>query len=511
MKTPAAIGLMSTVMLTHLACAPPPPCLDCELGDRRRGDEGEGEANEGEGEANEGEGEAGDVIEAELEAEGIHVLAIAESLDDGAGGVFSLPGSLFITAEVEQPVDPADPGLGVFTQQLLMIHRDIQAPMIAVTTGYGLFGNYPEELTLMLDANQVIFEHRYFNTSTPTSSDWSSLTIENAAHDQHVVIEKLRRIYRGNFVSTGHSKGGMTALFDERFYPDDVDGVVAYVAPISFARTDSRYQEFLVNIGDDLCRQQMSDYTSAAIALIDDVIDRLAVDHPDYNRAELGSYVSYAIGTLPWGYFQFASFYGGCDFGPLPASVDDVLFLYGLDPTGLDFSYADTEAYYYQVENQLGEPDQTWPVGHDVLATFTPDWQQALRTPRSFTNQPEHDGGRAMRDVAAWYANDARDVVFVYGGADPWTGGNYDIDDDDARGIHTFVQPGGDHGASLAALPEFMANVALVEVARFAGRAPDLRRLTNPGAAVLLPRTLGEAIFEAEFAQAQATLPALRR
>ena len=36
-------------------------------------------------------------------------------------------------------------------------------------------------------------------------------------------------------------KGGMTAIYHRRFYPDDVDGTVPYVAPISFGAPDLRY------------------------------------------------------------------------------------------------------------------------------------------------------------------------------------------------------------------------------------------------------------------------------
>ena len=41
----------------------------------------------------------------------------------------------------------------------------------------------------------------------------------------------LRPIYGAAWISTGASKGGMTVMYHRRFYPADVDGTVAYVAP----------------------------------------------------------------------------------------------------------------------------------------------------------------------------------------------------------------------------------------------------------------------------------------
>ena len=41
----------------------------------------------------------------------------------------------------------------------------------------------------------------------------------------------------------------MTSVYHRRFYPDDVDATVAYVAPISFGAPDDRYIDFLANVG----------------------------------------------------------------------------------------------------------------------------------------------------------------------------------------------------------------------------------------------------------------------
>src|SRR5579859_2657176 len=67
-----------------------------------------------------------------------------------------------------QPIDHDDPSLGVFDQEVSLLHRNERAPtpVIVDTSGYAdEYGNQPGELALMLDANQVSIEHRFFGTS----------------------------------------------------------------------------------------------------------------------------------------------------------------------------------------------------------------------------------------------------------------------------------------------------------------------------------------------------------
>src|SRR4029453_18614710 len=90
-------------------------------------------------------------------------------------------------------------------------------------------------------ANQPPPGHRYFEPSRPDQTDWSFDSIRQSATDEHRIIEQLKSIYTARWLTTGHSKGGMTAVYHRRFFPDDVDATVAYVAPISFSRADDRY------------------------------------------------------------------------------------------------------------------------------------------------------------------------------------------------------------------------------------------------------------------------------
>jgi hypothetical protein len=43
---------------------------------------------------------------------------------------------------------------------------------------------------------------------------------------------------QGKWVNTGASKGGMTSVYHRRFFPNDLDANVAYVAPLSYSQED---------------------------------------------------------------------------------------------------------------------------------------------------------------------------------------------------------------------------------------------------------------------------------
>ncbi|HEX5062314.1 MAG TPA: S28 family serine protease, partial [Kofleriaceae bacterium] len=147
----------------------------------------------------------------------------------------------------EQKVDHNDPNSATFLQEVSLLHHDeLHYPMVVHTSGYwDYYLDRVVELTALLGANQISIEHRYFGESRPTPTDWTKLTIDQMAADQHEIVTALKKIYEGKFLTTGGSKGGMTATYHRRFYPDDVDGTVPYVAPISFAAPDARYAGFL--------------------------------------------------------------------------------------------------------------------------------------------------------------------------------------------------------------------------------------------------------------------------
>jgi hypothetical protein len=78
--------------------------------------------------------------------------------------------------------------------------------------------------------------------------------------DHHRIIELLRRIYPGKWISTGKSKGGMAALFLEHYYPDDIDATVAFVAPIFDGIKDKRFIPYLNQISGEKERKRIKEF-----------------------------------------------------------------------------------------------------------------------------------------------------------------------------------------------------------------------------------------------------------
>ena len=129
--------------------------------------------------------------------------------------------------------------------------------------GYHLNRFAPTQLTNLLQANQISIEHRYFGKSKPEGPiRWETLTMKNAAHDQHVIIEQIKHaLYPENrFISTGINKGGQTTMFHRSPYPDEVGGSVCYVAPLCFGREDPRIYKFLKSVGTQAQCKQIQDF-----------------------------------------------------------------------------------------------------------------------------------------------------------------------------------------------------------------------------------------------------------
>ncbi|MGV9241532.1 S28 family serine protease, partial [Streptomyces nigra] len=131
-------------------------------------------------------------------------------------------GYRFFVLNYTQPVDHRRPSKGTFQQRITVLHKDTARPTVFYTGGYSV-STTPRraEPTQIVDGNQVSMEYRFFTPSRPEPADWSKLDIWQAASDQHRIFTALKKVYSKNWISTGGSKGGMTATYYERFYPKD--------------------------------------------------------------------------------------------------------------------------------------------------------------------------------------------------------------------------------------------------------------------------------------------------
>jgi hypothetical protein len=396
------------------------------------------------------------------------------------------PGYRAFDVRFTQLVDHQDGASGTFEQQVTVLAREEAAPSILLTTGYSnYFQQYLSELAFVLNANQFVVEHRYFNISIPSSPDWTQLTIANSADDFHQISAALAPIFTGAWLGSGASKGGMTSVYHRRFWPDDLAGTVPYVAPMSFGAPDYDYDAFVDNVGTPECRQALQDLevellTNRRDMLLQRTTDEATQNGFTYTRVAIGPAVESAVASIYWAWWQYTGV-DYCDSVPEVTATDDTMwdFLnYAARVSGsADSELSFFDPYYYQAEFQLGYPGtmDDWLDG--LLLYGEADYDGLYPVGAAIpTYQPE-----AMEDIDTWVQTDGDRLLFVYGEWDPWTGGKYELGD--AADSALFVVPQGTHGASLVDLPTADRDAASAMLEEWTGVAPQF-----PQQAAFAPR-----------------------
>jgi hypothetical protein len=397
----------------------------------------------------------------------------------------------FIT--LEQPIDHDNPSLGTFQQRAFLMHRDVTRPMVLTSTGYSLFSLQlrDNELSALLGANNLTIEHRYFGTSVPDSPDYRYLTIRQAAYDHHRFITLLKTVYGAKWVSTGGSKGGMTSLYHRRFFPNDVDGTVAYVAPQSFGINDQRYPLFLEHVGSAACRQRIVDFQRAVLTRRQELMPFFEQEASDFG-------ITYSrVGGLDFAYehaiqeFRFALWqYLDEDYcatlpGPNASAaqiVDTFNFVVGPFSLASDQILEEFGPYYYQAASQLG----SYGPLELHLGTLL-QHPGTYRAPRYSPVPVGHFDSAAMPEIQIWLALWGEHVILVYGQNDPWSAGAFELGF--ARDSFRYFVPGGNHITSfLSALPTPQRTEAFAALQRWTGvtpTPPSLQSLTGDGRPVI--------------------------
>ncbi|XXT15463.1 S28 family serine protease [Sorangium sp. So ce429] len=377
----------------------------------------------------------------------------------------------------EVPADHAHPDDVRFQQRVVLHHRDPAAPVVLVTEGYRLSLGHQslEESAELLAANQIRVEHRFFTPSRPEPADWSLLTIEQAAADIHRVIAAIRPLYEGKWISTGASKGGMTSVYHRRFYPADVDGTVAYVAPHSAGISDPRYVDFVAERGDPACRRALQGFQREVLLRRPAMLGYMEAEAAELGGAydHLGIEQALEIAVVEsvfslWQY-QDSSF---CERVPTAASDDDEVWAF-LNEANAPHLWSDPyfllfEPYYWQAAAELGYPRFAEAHLADLLL------YPGANVPTTFVEPgpgkgPVFDPG-AMQDISGCLAAEGERLLFSYGENDPYTAAAFEIGG--ARDTHRFIAPGGTHGAVILALAPAEQALALGALEAWTGVAP---------------------------------------
>ncbi|SDM40892.1 S28 family serine protease [Allokutzneria albata] len=383
------------------------------------------------------------------------------------------PEHRYFVLSYTQPVDHRQPGGATFQQRFQLVHKAVDRPMVLHTTGYNLYPtSFRGELTQLVDGNQISTEHRFFPPSRPEPSDWSHLTVWQAASDHHRLVSALKPLYPRRWLATGASKGGMASVYHNRFYPRDVDGVVAYVAPNDHVNDeDSAYDRFFATVGDPACRSALADLQVEAFKrrpeLLALLTEQAAKDGWTFDKI-VGSadrVFEKSAMMLGWAFWQY---FGQAHCAKVPATTSATAQIYDYIQATVNFgSFADQNLgqmvpYYFQAMTELGWPQPQFAHLRGYLKY--PD------SPSVYSNVPKelHRPHRPtpMLDVNHWVRTDSQRIMFIYGQNDPWSAERFTPSPHDS---HSYTAPGSNHGARISLLNGDDRIAATAVVRRWAG------------------------------------------
>ena len=401
-----------------------------------------------------------------------HVTSVAET-----------PCGDYVTGQVrcfsiqfDQPITHEDPEGKRFSQRLFLAHRGCESPNLVGDWGYSQDYFFDDELSVLYQTNALWIEHRFQGESLPAATDWdwTALTIENGATDMHEIVDAFKQHYGGRWVSTGASKGGVTATYHKFLFPDDLDGAIPYVAPASRFRVDSAYQTYLNTTLPEPCAQRVRDVQVAALTTRRAMmLQRIAAAAGPGGEALT---LEYATAHFDWAFWQY---YGVeyCANVPTAASSDTVFwnffsFFTGLSPAApaidetasygaLYYEWLTEQGFALQINAQI-TPHLAEP---SALATMEDNFQQMFPG----VALPRYDGSVTGR-TRAWVRDQAENVLLIYGQYDPWSGGA--MDDPTRPSSGRFFVPDATHGAQISGLTPDDEVAALAFASKFFGRKP---------------------------------------
>ncbi|MDP3502591.1 MAG: S28 family serine protease [Myxococcales bacterium] len=358
------------------------------------------------------------------------------------------------TISFEQPSDHTRPERGTFRQRLILNFRGFEAPMVLHTPGYAQV-DYTSDVAKVFPTNELQVEHRFFGESYPRPLDFDTLTIMQSAADSHRIVEAFSPLFTGAWVSTGHSKGGQTALFHRRFFPCDVAATAPYVTPISLSRSDARYSPYVAQVGG-------ARWASCREAFFS--VDRSMITNlPEFASSLPGTYVRIGgpanaiwatTGRGHWRIFQYALMEDplrGCSAVEASIATDlprwqsqHVWYAQLFSDQFVPDSTGDALSFVIQTLGELGYPAD----GREHLEALgpVPTLPPSLEFELPLDQVPPFER-RAMPDVLSWLARSGTQFQFLYGGWDPWTGGA--VENPGVMDAAKYVVPEGAHGVGV--------------------------------------------------------------
>jgi len=361
--------------------------------------------------------------------------------------------------KIRQPIDHQNPSAGSFLQRVFISVKNTSSPVVLVTEGYGAdYGanvNYINELCPILDASQVVVEHRYFGPSTPENADWSYLTVENAANDHHRVVSLLKPLLGGKWINTGISKGGQTAMLHRVFFPGDVDVTVSYVAPFNFGVEDGRHEPFIAKkAGTKEGRKKIKVFQK-------EVLKRRTALMPLFEQhvkekgytfsTDLNAVYDYCVLEYSFSFWQW-----GHDPAIIPSTdaSDEEIYEHFMKIASPDYfsreGLARIGSFFVQAARELGYYGyDTRPFRKHLSIENAEDYLAELFLPEDY--KVSFDASSVVK-TREFLKNTNAKMIFIYGANDPWTASGVDLPK--REHFLKVVQDGAGHGIRIRNLDE---------------------------------------------------------
>jgi len=359
---------------------------------------------------------------------------------------------------IRQFLDYSDTTKGSFLQRVFVSDKSVKNPVVFITDGYNSdrMGKetFINEISPLLNANQIGVEHRYFGKSVPDSIEWEYLTVENAANDHHRILQLFKKYYKGKWISTGISKGGFTSLAFRTFFPEDVDGTVAYVGPLNYGVEDGRHEVFLRHVGTRNCRKKIQSFQKEILRRRCDMtslLEKYGRDRKLTFLMNLNKVLDYSVLEYSFSFWQWGN---SCNEIPSLSSADTTLFNYFVKVINPDYfsqeGNKNVAPFFYQAAREEGY------YGYDVKPF---KGLLNIKSASGYLNRymvPGDDNIRFNKKVDLmvkhYLKKKAVNVILIYGGNDPWTASSANVR---TKGNNIkIVKPGGCHKTRIMNLPE---------------------------------------------------------
>ncbi len=357
----------------------------------------------------------------------------------------------------EQPVNHNLPANETFLQRVVVGHAGFDRPTVLVTEGYGaqyaLSSGYIDELAKLFNTNLVVVEHRYFLESAPTQKAWEHLTVEQAVNDLHAIVNRLKSIYPGKWISTGISKGGQTAIYHKAWFPYDTDIAVPYVAPICKAVEDGRHEPFLRKVGTRKERVRIETVQKEILRRKSQLLPLFTeyCKQRKYNfRVPLQEV--YDLSVLE---YSFSTWQWGSPISQIPPTTasDQELFDHWMKISDPDYFKAGDyfDPFFVQAAREIGYYGYSTKSFRKYLTRSNIE----NYLPRVFLNEDQWFPfeKEAYNRVKKYLRKEDPKMIFVYGENDPWTAAGIRVPRRKEEMMRAEM-PGGSHRTRINSLPE---------------------------------------------------------